>query len=57
MLNNKSCNYLRYDAYFVDLFVRISNNVAIDMYKKFGYSIYRQVLGYYSGTEDAYGKL
>jgi len=43
-----------YDAYFVDLFVRISNNVAIDMYKKFGYSIYRQVLGYYSGTEDAY---
>lgn len=44
-----------HDAYFVDLFVRISNNVAIDMYRKFGYSVYRQVLGYYSGKEDAYG--
>ena len=29
----------------------------INMYKKFGYSVYRQVLGYYSGPnpEDAYG--
>ena len=26
------------------------------MYKKFGYSVYRQVLGYYSGEEDAYGE-
>jgi N-terminal acetyltransferase B complex catalytic subunit len=25
------------------------------MYKSFGYSIYRQVIGYYSGEEDAYG--
>ena len=25
------------------------------MYKKFGYSVYRRVLGYYSGEEDAYG--
>ena len=24
------------------------------MYKKMGYSVYRVVLGYYSGTEDAY---
>jgi len=24
------------------------------MYKKFGYSVYRQVIGYYSGDEDAY---
>ena len=44
-----------HDGYFVDLFVRKSNNVAISMYEKFGYSIYRRVLGYYSGTEDAYG--
>ena len=45
-----------YDGYFVDLFVRVSNSLAIGMYKKFGYSVYRQVLGYYSGEEDAYGE-
>ena len=44
----------KYDGYFVDLFVRMSNAVAISMYHSFGYSIYRQVLGYYSGEEDAY---
>jgi ribosomal protein S18 acetylase RimI-like enzyme len=44
-----------YKGYFVDLFVRQSNAVAIQMYKNFGYSIYRQVMGYYSGEEDAYG--
>ncbi len=36
-----------YDAYFVDLYVRASNEVAIGMYKRFGYSIYRRVLNYY----------
>ncbi|KAJ3118722.1 N(alpha)-acetyltransferase 20, NatB catalytic subunit [Physocladia obscura] len=50
-----------YNAYFVDLFVRESNSVAIGMYKGFGYSIYRTVLGYYSGgggvdEENAYGE-
>lgn len=47
-----------YDGYFVDLFVRRSNKVAIEMYKRFGYSIYRTVVEYYSGetTEDAFGK-
>ncbi|KAJ3411972.1 N(alpha)-acetyltransferase 20, NatB catalytic subunit [Chytridiales sp. JEL 0842] len=49
----------RYNTYFVDLFVRCSNAVAIGMYKKFGYSVYRRVLQYYSGmkpsdTEDAF---
>lgn len=44
-----------YNAYFVDLFVRVSNALAISMYKRFGYTVYRQVLGYYSGEEDAYG--
>lgn len=43
-----------HDGYFVDLFVRVSNAVAMGMYKKFGYSVYRRVLGYYSGEEDAY---
>lgn len=47
----------RHNAYFVDLFVRVSNTVAINMYKKFGYVVYRQVIGYYSGEEDAYGIL
>ena len=44
----------RVDGFFVDLFVRQSNALAIDMYKKFGYSVYRQVIGYYSGEEDAF---
>lgn len=44
-----------YNAYFVDLFVRSSNSLAISMYEKFGYVQYRRVLGYYSGDdpEDA----
>jgi N-terminal acetyltransferase B complex catalytic subunit len=44
-----------YNGYFVDLFVRVSNELAINMYKKFGYTVYREVLGYYSGQENAYG--
>ena len=48
-----------HNAYFVDLFVRSSNKVAIEMYKKLGYSIYRSVDKYYSDdtnqpAEDAY---
>eukprot|EP00698_Gefionella_okellyi_P022424 TRINITY_DN7431_c0_g1_i1.p1 TRINITY_DN7431_c0_g1~~TRINITY_DN7431_c0_g1_i1.p1 ORF type:complete len:173 (+),score=23.57 TRINITY_DN7431_c0_g1_i1:58-576(+) len=43
-----------HNGYFVDLFVRVSNVVAINMYKKFGYVVYRQVIGYYSGEEDAF---
>jgi len=41
-----------YDCYFVDLFVRSSNLVAIGMYKRFGYSIYRRILNYYSGLDE-----
>jgi len=45
-----------HDAYFVDLFVRESNALAISMYEKFGYSVYRTVLDYYSGemSENAF---
>ncbi|KAL7469125.1 hypothetical protein ACHAXS_009375 [Conticribra weissflogii] len=45
-----------YNAYFVDLFVRASNSLAISMYEKFGYIKYRRVLGYYTGDdpEDAF---
>jgi ribosomal protein S18 acetylase RimI-like enzyme len=82
----------KHNGYFVDLFVRRSNILAINMYNKFGYSgqtlvhaeyprstamlrlqarewllttlsillrvlcrlVYRRVIGYYSGEEDAY---
>ena len=43
-----------HDGYFVDLFVRVSNLLAINMYKKFGYTVYRRVLGYYGAEEDAF---
>lgn len=49
----------RKQTYFVDLFVRVSNKVAINMYKNLGYIVYRTVLEYYAGPgdvdEDAYG--
>ena len=47
-----------YDAYFVDLYVRMSNGLAIGLYKALGYVVYRQVIGYYTGKngEDAFGK-
>lgn len=53
-----SVNCFRKQAYFVDLFVRVSNKVAIKMYQQLGYIVYRTVLEYYSGDpdEDAYGK-
>jgi N-terminal acetyltransferase B complex catalytic subunit len=41
-------------GYFVDLFVRKSNALAIGMYSKMGYIVYREVIGYYSGEENAY---
>jgi N-terminal acetyltransferase B complex catalytic subunit len=43
-------------CFFVDLFVRASNVVAISFYNLLGYIVYRQVLHYYSGEtdEDAY---
>lgn len=42
-------------GYFVDLFVRDSNEVAKGMYEGMGYRMYRRVLNYYSGEvpEDA----
>ncbi len=42
----------------MDLFVRVSNEVAVNFYKRLGYVVYRRVLDYYSGDpdEDAFGK-
>uniref|UniRef100_A0A3B3TYE4 N-alpha-acetyltransferase 20 n=1 Tax=Poecilia latipinna TaxID=48699 RepID=A0A3B3TYE4_9TELE len=50
---------LREGGFFVDLFVRVSNQVAVNMYKRLGYSVYRTVIEYYSASngepdEDAY---
>lgn len=39
---------------FVDLFVRQSNASALEMYTRLGYVVYRRVLEYYDGGEDAY---
>ncbi|EDQ89790.1 uncharacterized protein MONBRDRAFT_16627 [Monosiga brevicollis MX1] len=46
----------RHHGYFVDLFVRKSNDVAVELYRGLGYEIYRTVIEYYSGanSEDAY---
>jgi len=49
-----------YNGYFVDLFVRCNNDIAIAMYEGMGYSVYRRIKEYYlassqvdSGREDA----
>ncbi len=54
--------WFRKGGFFVDLFVRVSNQVAVNMYKQLGYSVYRTVIEYYSASngepdEDAYGGL
>lgn len=54
-----------YRGFFVDLYVRCTNNVAIDMYEGLGYSVYRRVREYYGSLgmgrnskdeEDAFGE-
>ncbi|GAA5953918.1 hypothetical protein JCM3765_000691 [Sporobolomyces pararoseus] len=49
----------REKGWFVDLFVRESNDLAIGLYQSLGYMIYRRVVGYYGGgprepDEDAF---
>ena len=41
-------------CWFADLYVRVSNTLAIEMYKRRGYEIFRTVRDYYSGEEDAF---
>lgn len=54
--------HLPTQAYFIDLFVRPSNRVAVDMYERFGYSVFRTVRAYYAGggrggaDEDGFGE-
>ena len=43
-------------CYFVDLFVRVSNEVAVGMYRALNYVVFRTMKSYYTGPpdEDAY---
>lgn len=41
-------------AWFVDLFVRVENTAAIELYKKMGYSVYRRIVDYYNDGSDAF---
>ncbi|KAK6462082.1 N-terminal acetyltransferase [Scheffersomyces coipomensis] len=36
-----------YNTLFVDLFVKVTNSLARQLYEKLGYSVYRRVVGYY----------
>jgi N-terminal acetyltransferase B complex catalytic subunit len=52
-----------YKCFFVDLFVRCGNFRAIEMYERFGYSVWRRVREYYGrgveggrDEEDAFGE-
>lgn len=53
-----------YRGFFVDLYVRCTNDVAIGMYEELGYSVYRRVREYYESLggdrgrdeEDAFGE-
>ena len=40
-----------YNGYFVDLYVRVGNTVAVRMYHALGYYVHQRVLGYY-GSGD-----
>ncbi|SCU84002.1 LAFA_0D07382g1_1 [Lachancea sp. 'fantastica'] len=39
---------------FIDLFVKCNNNLAISLYEKLGYSVFRRVVGYYNSSGDFY---
>ncbi|KAF9255315.1 acyl-CoA N-acyltransferase [Marasmius fiardii PR-910] len=49
LLENRSDE--TYHGLFVDLYVRCVNTIAIDMYERLGYSVYRRVKEYFRGRE------
>ncbi|CAI4848467.1 AVB_G0056140.mRNA.1.CDS.1 [Saccharomyces cerevisiae] len=60
-LASKLCNTLEtmtdvmpHEVNFIDLFVKCNNQLAIKLYEKLGYSVYRRVVGYYNSAEDGY---
>ena len=42
-----------YKCYYVDLFMRKSNSGALKFYENLGYSIYREILNYYSSDGES----
>jgi N-terminal acetyltransferase B complex catalytic subunit len=44
----------RQNAWFVDLFVRVENQAAIELYRKMGYSVFRRIVDYYNDGSDAF---
>ena len=47
----------RDNAFFVDLYVRTDNQLAVSLYNKLNYSVYRHILEYYGSGLHGYGKL
>ena len=41
------------NCFFVDLYVRDSNHLAISMYERLGYVVYRRVIDYYTSSVSA----
>lgn len=50
MLEEVSIN--KYNAYFVDLYVRPTNQNAQNLYHKMGYIVYRRIIKYYSTLDE-----
>ncbi|EKM82355.1 hypothetical protein AGABI1DRAFT_97371 [Agaricus bisporus var. burnettii JB137-S8] len=44
-----------YKGFFVDLYVRCANKVAVEMYEGMGYSVYRRVREYYGSLGNGRG--
>ncbi|GMM49148.1 peptide alpha-N-acetyltransferase complex B subunit [Starmerella bacillaris] len=42
------------NCYFMDLYVRTTNAVAVRMYKNMGFSTFRRVVNYYASSDDAF---
>lgn len=60
-LASKHCNTLdaitdseQHKVNFIDLFVKCNNQLAIKLYEKLGYSVYRRVVGYYNDGSESY---
>lgn len=60
-LASKLCNSLEamtdsppHEVNFIDLFVKCNNVLALNLYEKLGYSVYRRVIGYYNSPADGY---
>ena len=45
-----------HEGWYVDLFVRAGNSVAIDMYRNLGYCIYQIVHKYYASSNNIPGE-